>query len=106
MTSAGDVHRANDTLKQGLQSIKFPAPYDEQQAKTGHPAIFMKILHYVLFYSSSSVRNYLYSKDIDPNTVHLNDQKFMERVFYIVTDIFDLQPQLQLSQFFRNSFAE
>ena len=90
MTQAGDLSKANDRLKQSLQSVKFPAPYDEQQAKSGHPTIFMKILHYVLFYSSSSVRNFLYSKDIDPMTVHLNDQKFMERVFYIITDILEL----------------
>ena len=50
----------------------------------GHPTMFMKILHYVLFYSSTAVRNYLYSKDIDPLTIHLNDYKFMERIFYII----------------------
>ena len=45
--------------------------------------MFMKILHYSLFYSSKAVTNYLYSKDIDPNTVLLNDYNFMERIMYI-----------------------
>ena len=53
----------------------------------GHPSAFMKILHFALFYCSVSVRNYLYSKDIDPDTIHLNDYKFMERTFYIVVSI-------------------
>ena len=53
----------------------------------GHPSLFMKILHFSLFYCSVSVRNYLFSKDIDPNTIHLNDYKFMERTFYIVVSI-------------------
>ena len=43
----------------------------------------MKILHYTLFYSSKAVTNYLYARDIDPNTIHLNDYAFMERIMYI-----------------------
>lgn len=43
----------------------------------------MKILHYALFYSSKAVTNYLYARDIDPNTILLNDYAFMERVIYI-----------------------
>ena len=43
----------------------------------------MKILHYTLFFSSKAVTNYLYVQDIDPNTVHLNDYAFMERIMYI-----------------------
>jgi hypothetical protein len=43
----------------------------------------MKILHYAVFYASGSVRNYLYSKEIDPLTIHLNDFKFMEKIMFI-----------------------
>lgn len=53
----------------------------------GHPTVFMKVLHFTLFYASTAVRNFLYSKDIDPMTVHLNDYKFMERAFYIIVRI-------------------
>jgi hypothetical protein len=53
----------------------------------GHPTMYMKILHYVVFYSSGAVRNYLYSKDIAPETIHLNDYKFMERIFYIIVSL-------------------
>ena len=58
--------------------------FQKFRAMDGHPTMFMKILHYVLFYSSNAVRNYLYSKEIDPLTIHLNDYKFMERMFYII----------------------
>jgi len=72
----------------------------------GHPTIFMKILHYVLFYSSTAVRNYLYSKDIDPLTIHLNDYKFMERIFYIITNLLGLKPRISIHQFFKYGYAE
>ena len=50
----------------------------------------MKILHYTLFYSSKAVTNYLYARDIDPNTVLMNDYNFMERIMYItVSDLSD-----------------
>ena len=62
----------------------------------GHPSMFMKILHYVIFYSSTSVRNYLYSKEIDPMTIHLNDYKFMERIFYIITNLMGIKPRIQI----------
>ena len=72
----------------------------------GHPTIFMKVLHYVLFYASSNVRNYLYSKEIDPMTIHMNDQKFMERTFFILTNLLGLKPRIHLHQFFKYGFAE
>ena len=86
-SDVGDIQKTSDKLMFALLSIKFPACYDEDQAMDGHPTMFMKILHYVLFYSSAAVRNYLYSKDIDPMTVHMNDYKFMERTFYILVSI-------------------
>ena len=61
------------------------------RALDGHPSIFMKILHYAVFYASGSVRNFLYSKEIDPMTIHLNDFKFMEKIMFIfVSSIFSL----------------
>ena len=50
----------------------------------------MKILHFALFYSSKPVTNYLYARDIDPDTIHLNDYAFMERVVYITVSEFNL----------------
>ena len=47
------------------------------RAATGHPTQFMKILHYALFVASASVRKYIIEKGIDPETVYLNDFKFM-----------------------------
>ena len=89
-----------------LIKCRFPGQYDEQQAMDGHPTMFMKILHYVLFYSSNLVRNYLYLKEIDPLTIHLNDFKFMERIFYIITNIMGLKPRISIGQFFKYGFAE
>ena len=62
----------------------------------GHPTMFMKILHYVIFYASTNVKNYLYSQEIDPMTVHLNDFKFMERVFYIINNLLGVKPRIQI----------
>jgi hypothetical protein len=88
----------------------------------GHPTMFMKILHYVLFYSSNAVRNYLYSKEIDPLTIHMNDYKFMEKMFYILvsaikiisnsivyfeqTNLLGLKPRISIQQFFKYGYAE
>lgn len=58
--------------------------------------MFMKILHYSLFYSSKAVTNYLYARDIDPNTVLMNDYNFMERIMYITVS----QPSPFDRQFF------
>ena len=54
------------------------------RAITGHPTQFMKILHYTLFVVSPSVKKYILSKGVDPDTVYLNDLKFMQRVFHIL----------------------
>jgi hypothetical protein len=62
------------------------------RALDGHPTIFMKILHYAVFYASGSVRNFLYSKEIDPMTIHLNDYKFMEKIMFIfVSTVFSFE---------------
>lgn len=47
----------------------------------------MKILHFVLFVLSPSVRKCLIGKGIDPDTVYLNDYKFMSKVFYILVPL-------------------
>ena len=65
-------------------------------SQDGHPTIFMKVLHYTLFYSSNYVKNYLYSKEVDPNTVHLNDYKFMERTFFICNNLLELKPRITI----------
>ena len=44
----------------------------------------MKIMHYVLFVMSGQVKNYLFKKGVDPDTVYLNDFKFMQRIFHIL----------------------
>ena len=74
------------------------------RALDGHPTIFMKILHYVVFYASGSVRNYLYSKEIDPMTIHLNDYKFMEKIMFIFVSKFKLR--ISFRQIFWGSSQE
>jgi hypothetical protein len=44
----------------------------------------MKILNYTLFVASASVKNFLFNKGVDPDTVYLNDYKFMKKVFKIL----------------------
>jgi hypothetical protein len=44
----------------------------------------MKIIHYVLFVYAPTVKNYLIRKGVDPDTIYLNDYKFLKRVFHIL----------------------
>ena len=44
----------------------------------------MKIINYTLFVASGSVKKYLLGKGIDPDTVYLNDYKFMLKIFHIL----------------------
>ena len=48
-----------------------------RRAESGHPTQYMKILHYVIFVASASVKRYVVEKGVDPDTVYLNDFKFM-----------------------------
>lgn len=48
----------------------------------------MKIINYSLFVASGSVKSYLDSKGVDPDTVYLNDYKFMKKVFKILVSIY------------------
>ncbi len=57
------------------------------RALQGHPSQFMKIINYSLFVASSSVKTYLFSKGVDPETVYLNDLKFMKKIFKILVFI-------------------
>ena len=68
--------------------------------------MFMKILHFAVFYASGKVRNYLYSQEIDPQTIHLNDFKFMERMMFIITNLLSIKPRIGIHQFFKYGFAE
>lgn len=72
----------------------------------GHPTIFMKILHFAVFYASSNVKNFLYSHEVDPDTIHLNDFKFMEKMYYICTNLLGVKPRVNIEQFFKYGFAE
>lgn len=76
----------------------------------------MKIIHYALFASSQSLADFLHERGVDPDTVYLNDAKFMKRVFKILVSppqpthtqvsIFGYRPSMTLDQFFRFGFAE
>ena len=49
----------------------------------------MKIIHFALFVSSGSVLQFLVDRGVDPDTVYLNDYKFMKRVFKILVRFID-----------------
>jgi len=57
----------------------------------GHPTIFLKCLHSALFGASQSVKQFLFSKGVDPDTVHLNDLKFFKAVVYILVSAITLK---------------
>mmetsp|Transcript_7024 Transcript_7024/g.11803 ORF Transcript_7024/g.11803 Transcript_7024/m.11803 type:complete len:288 (+) Transcript_7024:3-866(+) len=105
-SEVGHIQKTSDKLMFALVACKFPSSYDEDQALDGHPSMFMKILHYAIFFSSTFVKNYLYSHEVDPKTIHLNDFKFMERVYFIMSNFLGLKARVQLHQFFKYGFAE
>ena len=47
----------------------------------------MKIISYTLFVCSGGVLKYMVERGVDPDTVYLNDIKFMKRVFKILVYI-------------------
>ena len=57
------------------------------RAKEGHPTCFLKVMHYALFATSSTVREYMFSNGIDKNVVQLNDLKFFKSVIYILVSV-------------------
>ena len=48
----------------------------------------MKIIHFALFVSSSSVMQFLVDRGVDPDIVYLNDYKFMKSVFKILVSLY------------------
>lgn len=44
----------------------------------------MKIISFALFVASQSVKQYLYENGVDPDTVYMNDYRFMQKVFKIL----------------------
>ena len=58
--------------------------------------MFLKILHFGLFGVSKTVAQWLYSKGVDRDTVHLNDYKFMKQVLYILVNLFCYKPQVTI----------
>eukprot|EP00350_Pseudokeronopsis_sp_OXSARD2_P008780 CAMPEP_0170542532 /NCGR_PEP_ID=MMETSP0211-20121228/1932_1 /TAXON_ID=311385 /ORGANISM="Pseudokeronopsis sp., Strain OXSARD2" /LENGTH=125 /DNA_ID=CAMNT_0010845625 /DNA_START=256 /DNA_END=633 /DNA_ORIENTATION=+ len=63
-------------------------------------------MHFSLFVLFPSVKNYLVSKGVDPNTVYLNDFKFMSRILNVLINVFGYKPQITIHQFFKYGFAE
>jgi len=69
-----------------------------------------------MFESSGSVKKYIISRGVDPDTVYLNDYKFMKAVFHILVithypnslqvAIFGYKPSVTIDQFFRYGFSE
>lgn len=106
ISRAGDLSKNNDRLKFALVSIRFPEAYNETMAKDGHPTMFLKIVHYALFGSSPSVRDYMFSNGVDKDTVHLNDLKFFKSVTYILVNLFGYKAKITQDQFFKYGYAE
>ena len=77
-------------LKTKVESLGF-VEFSSHQSMEGNPSLFSKILHFVLFTTNSF---YLYKKGVDPQTVNLSDQKFMERVLFIISNILELKSRM------------
>ena len=72
----------------------------------GHPSVFMQILHHFIFKASTAVKNYLQEKEILLSVTKESDHKFMQKVFFILTNTFELKPRLYLHQFLKYGYAE
>ena len=68
--------------------------------------MFLKILHYCLFGCSKTVKAYLFANGVDPDTIHLNDYKFMKSIVYILVNLFNYKVKISLDQFFKYGYAE
>ena len=88
-----------------LMSLKFLSECAEDLVLQGHSTIYMKFFHYCLFFSSKILTYYLFTREIEPSTVYLNDYKFMERVMLITINIFGIKSRISLKQFFMYGFA-
>lgn len=75
-------------------------------AKIGHPAVFLKILHFVIFNASSQVKNHLLSNGVDPDTIHFPDRKFLPIVLQLLVTFFGYRPKITANQFFKYGYAE
>ena len=68
--------------------------------------MFLKILHYALFGSSTAVKKYIFNAGVDPDTIHLNDYKFFKAVIFILVNLFTYKVKITIDQFFKYGFAE
>ncbi len=75
-------------------------------AKIGHPSVFLKVLHFVIFTASPQVKNHLVSHGVDPDTVHLPDRKFLPVVLQMLVTFFGYRPKITSEQFFKYGYAE
>lgn len=58
--------------------------------------MFLKILHYALFGCSKTVKGYLFANGVAPDTIHLNDYKFMKAIVYILVNLFNYKVKISL----------
>ena len=89
-----------------LKDHFYPQKYDERMAIEGHPTVFMQILHHFIFKASTAVKNYLIQKEILLSVTKESDQKFMQKVFFILTNTFEIKPRLYIHQFLKYGYAE
>lgn len=68
--------------------------------------MYLKILHYAVFGASTAVKKYLFSNGVDPDTIHLNDFKFMKAIIYILVNLFNYKVKITIDQFFKYGYAE
>ena len=85
-----------EKLKNRLVECEFPLEIDDYKIMGGHPSVFMKIIHHLLFEYNVKVKNLIFSKGIDPQVVELSDWKFIERVMFILPNIFGIKPKISI----------
>lgn len=54
---------------------------------------------------SPTVREYLFEKGVNPDTMFLNDEKFLAKVLHLLVNILGYKPALTTNQFFNYGYA-
>jgi len=100
----GNIQNSSETLKLQLKSINYGKIPTFQDLVQYNPAIFLQIVHFILIDYSPAVYGYIVDKDYD--LYAKTDLRFIQCVYKVMLQEFNIKPSLNINQFFTESFLE
>jgi len=100
----GNIQNSSETLKLQLKSINYGKIPTFQDLVQYNPAIFLQIVHYILIDYSPAVYGYIVDKDYD--LYAKTDLRFIQCVYKVMLQEFNIKPSLNINQFFTESYLE